>query len=244
MSIIFRRLRLAASAVCGFCGLRRLRFAAVAVRGVCGLRRLRFVGFAICGGWGSRFAAVAVGGVCGLRRLRFAAFSVCGGCGLRRLRFAGFVVCGVCGLRRLRFAGFAAGGVCGWRRLRLAAFAVGGVCGLRRLRFAAVAECEIYFGHLPNFFFRLFNTFTFRYVYKYTRNDAHCSQTFNISPFFVRRAARLAKPGRYTAVTVPAPGRSEGYLPGRGELLGTSPALQTDRGPAPPRRLRLVSIWR
>ena len=55
------------------------------------------------------------------------------------------------------------------------------------------------------------------------------------TPWHIVCAAHLAKPGRClsTAKTVPAPGRAEGYLPGRGELLGTSPALQTGRRPPP-----------
>ena len=109
----FARLRFAAFAVCGDCGLRRLR----GLR-VCGLRRLRFAAFAVCGD-------------CGLRRFRFAAIAVCGDCGLRRLRLA-----------RLRFAAFAVCGDCGvygLRVLRFAAFAVGGVCGVLRL-FAAFSE--------------------------------------------------------------------------------------------------------
>ena len=36
------------------------------------------------------------------------------------------------------------------------------------------------------------------------------------------------------AVTVPAPGRAHGHLPGRGALQGTSPTLQTGRRRPPP----------
>ena len=48
--------------------------------------------------------------------------------------------------------------------------------------------------------------------------------------------ARPAKPGRRlsSAKTVPTPGRSEGYLPGRGDLRVTSPA--GERCGIPPRR--------
>ena len=46
-------------------------------------------------------------------------------------------------------------------------------------------------------------------------------------------AARLAKPGRRHEETAPTPGRARGYLPGRGDLWDTSPALQTGRQPPP-----------
>ena len=59
--------------------------------------------------------------------------------------------------------------------------------------------------------------------------------------------ARPAKPGRRkTQAAAPAPGRARGYLPGRGELGGTSPALQTGRW-SPPHaapRLRTASLDR
>ena len=72
-------------------------------------------------------------------------------------------------------------------------------------------------------------------------NTSHCHNT----PATTRRycterlvwAARLARPGLASmplAVTVPAPGRAHGHLPGRGALLSASPTLQTGRRRPPP----------